>query len=291
LPGAGAAGMSGAFGTNQSILTGTGQNLGNSFATEFDVFLNSRSSLTFVGGYSLLHYFSSDLFDYGSDSFRGGYNYQLTERNTMAVLYTFSGYSFSNSAQSIDEHTVQLSYGRLVTNRLAFQIAAGPQVVISNVPITGPSTKSASGGASTQAFWTLNSSIQYQAGRNGYQASFSRGVTGGSGLLAGALTDIAQGSVTHLMSRTFSSSFNGGYSRNEGASTIGAGASGQTYDYWFGGINVALPLSATLGLTMSYQLQYQDSNTTFCLGPTCGTSVVRHLVSVGLGWHERTLLF
>jgi hypothetical protein len=65
----------------------------------------------------------------------------------------------------------------------------------------------------------------------------------------------------------------------------------QAYDYWFVGANLSHPVGRALGLTLSYQMQYQDSNTSFCIGPTCGTSVIRHLISVGVGWHERPLLF
>ena len=119
-------------GYGQTILTGQGQNIENAFATEVDVYLTGRSSLTFVGGYTLLHYFDSNLLDYGDTNARAGYNYQLTRKDTIAISYLFSDFQYSNFDQSFSTHTVQGSYGRRVTGRLAFQIAAGPQVAFSH---------------------------------------------------------------------------------------------------------------------------------------------------------------
>lgn len=295
IPGATSSGLGSAFTPGQSLLTGYGQNLGNSFATELDTFLTPRTSLTFVGGYSLLHYFDSDLLNYGDFSFRGGYNYQMNRNDTIALFYTFSGIRYSNLNQSIDDHTVQAAYGRRVTGRLAFQVAAGPQVVISRIPISG-NAGSASGGSgtatnSTQIYWSLNTAIQWQPSRTLLGVTYNHGIGGGSGVLAGSLSDIVTGSVTRQVSRTFADGITAGYSRNTGIAIIGSTASNQTYDYWFAGANLAHPIGQALGLTFSYQMQYQTSNSTFCIGPTCGTNVIRHLISVGVGWHQRPLVF
>lgn len=295
IPSGASFGLGSAFTTGQSLLTGYGQNLGNSFATELDTFLTPRTSLTFVGGYSLLHYFDSDLLDYKDFSFRGGYNHQMTRNDTIAVLYTFSGFRYDNFNQSIDDHMVQLAYGRRVTGRLAFQVAAGPQIVISRIPISGNAGSEGSGSGigtnSTQVLWSLNTALQWHAERTVLGLTYNHSATGGSGLLAGAITDIVSGSVTRQVSRTFSNGITAGYSRNTGLAIIGPTPSNQTYDYWFVGASLAHPIGQALGLRFSYQMQYQTSNSTFCIGPTCGTNVIRHLISVGLGWHERPLLF
>ena len=295
FPGGGSLG--GGLGPGQSLLTGRGQNLGNSFYTEVDTFLSARTSLTFVGGYSLLHYFDNDLLNYGTANFRAGYNYQLNRKNTIGVSYTFGDYSYSNSDQSFIDHTAQVSYGRRVTGRLAFRIAAGPQVVFSHLPIS-PSSGSAGGGtgstntsSTTQVYWSLSTNLQYQLNRTGLGLAYNHGVGGGSGVLAGSLEDIVSGSATRQVSRTFSSGVTGGYSRNKGLAIGTTVPSSQTYDYWFGGASLSHPVGRSLGLTLSYQLQYQTSNAAFCTGPTCGTSVIRHMISFGVGWHERPLLF
>jgi hypothetical protein len=288
LPGSG--GLGSGLGNGQTLLTGQGQSLGNSFFTEADASLTPRSSLTFVGGYSLLHYFDSDLLDYGTVVFRGGYNYQIDRKNSVGLDYTFSEYNYSNSHQSIVTHTAQATYGRRVTGRLAFQIAGGPEIAVLQMPIsTSPGSTPAT--STTHVYWSLNANVQYALARTAFTAAYSHGVGGGSGVLAGSLTDTVNGSVTRQMSRTFSSGVLGGYSRNQGVTVTTSTLSNQSFDYWYGGANLSYPIGRSLGLTVAYQLQYQTSNQSFCVGPTCGTSVIRHMISLGIGWHERPLSF
>jgi hypothetical protein len=295
----GSTGLGTTFGLpGQTTLTGLGQTLANAATAEATVRLTPRGSLTFVGGYSLLHYSSSGFLDSTDANFQGGYNYLLTRKDTVAVLYTYSALRYSNFDQSIDLHTIQGSYARRVTGRLAFQVAGGPQFGLFRTPIPSGSGSSVSGtgvGSSTQLYWSASANLQYQWQRILLTASYNHGVSGGSGVLGGSVADVVSGSLTRQMSRTFSSGLTGGYSRNNGLainSTTGSTTpTNQIYDYWFAGANFSHPLGRTLGLTFSYQLEYQNSDDQFCIGPTCGMSVVRHLFSVGVGWHERPLLF
>jgi len=71
----------------------------------------------------------------------------------------------------------------------------------------------------------------------------------------------------------------------------GSTPASQTYDYWFGGANFSRPWGRTLTLSLSYQMQYQDSNTEFCIGTACGTSLVRHMITLSVGWHGRPVTF
>ncbi len=293
LPGAGFGAPGLAFNPGQTLLTGSGQMLNNADAVEFDELLSPRSSLTFSGGYSLLHYFGADsnLIDYGVVNARGGYNYQMSRNNTLAVVYTFGDYRYGSSGQSMIDHTLQLSYGRVITGKLAFQAAGGPLAVLSTFSPTVSGGSAGTGLVSqSQVLWSVNTSLQYQAGRYGLGLAYAHGVNGGSGVLVGSEMDTVTGSLTRQMSRTFSSGFSGGYSKNRGLPGTGAFAN-ESYDYWFGGLSLTEPLGPTLGLSLSYQVQYQTSNSAACIGVTCGKNVLRNMISIGLGWHERPLLF
>jgi hypothetical protein len=268
----------------QTILAGQGQNLMNSYFAQVDLYLTPRSSLTIAGGNSVLHYFNSGLLDTVEVIGRVGYNYQLSRKNTIAVLYNFQAIRYRGFQQSINAHMAQVSYGRRITGRLAFQIAGGPEVAVFHTPISSAAT------SSTQIYWSLNTALQYQLQRNFFGLNYSHGVSGGSGVLGGAINDTAGGSATRRMSRTFTSGITAGYSRNNGLTT-GKIPSNQSYSYWFTGATLSHPLGRTLGVTLSYQMQYQDSNLPFCIGLTCGTNLMRHSISLGLGWHERPLLF
>ena len=291
LPGGGSLGLGTGFTPGQSVLTPRGQNLASSTAIEYDIKLTPRASLTFLGGYSLLRYFESDLADYGGVNFRAGYNYQLTRQDTIAVSYLFNGIRYSNLNQSINANTIQASYGRRVTGRLAFQIAAGPQIVSSTNPITGTTSSSGSGTTSVTAlYWSLNSSLRYQLRRAGLIASYSHGVTGGSGVLSGAETDIVSGGVGGQVTRAFNLQWNAGYSRNKGFA-LGTNTSSQTLGYWYTGVDVTHPFGRSLNVFMNYQLQYENTNTNTCVGTACSTSLIRNQIEFGVNLHKQPIPF
>ncbi len=293
LPGVGTGGGVGSgFTPGQSILTPEGQNLANASAVELDTRLTSRTSLTFVGGYSLLHYFDNNLLNYGDASFQAGYNYQISRKNTVAVSYNFSAFRYSNVDQSLNLNTIQGSYARRVTGKLAFQISAGPQFASSTFPITSSTSSTATGTASTsQLYWTLNTALQYQLRRAAISASYNHGVSGGSGVLAGAETDIATGSINDRVARTFNVGFTAGYSRNKGIAVSSGSSEAQSYSYWFAGVNVAHTIGRSLDIFANYQLQYQNGNTTGCVGSTCSTNITRNQIMFGLNLHKQPIPF
>jgi len=281
------------LGTGQTLLTTLGQSLSSSSDVELDRQLTNRTSLTFVGGYSLLRYFDTTVLDYGDVNIRAGYNYQWTRRDTLAVIYTYSGYRYSNFNQSIDSHAAQVSYGRRMTGRLAFQAAAGPQIASFQIPIPAGSTTMTPEGSRTTLYWTANTSLTYQLKRGSLSGNYYHGVGGGSGVLAGSITDTANGAFNRQITRTVSGSLTGGYSRNRGVAlgVVPTTTTAQTYDYWSGGGSLNRTWGRALNLNLSYQLQYQTSGVGFCLGVTCGTSYLRNIVSVGVSWRDRPLLF
>jgi hypothetical protein len=291
LPGSGGLGLGPGFTPGQSVLTPRGQNLSSSTAIEYDNKLTPRASLTFVGGYSLLDYFENDMANYGGVNFQAGYNYQLTRQDTIAVSYLFNGIRYNNLNQSINANTIQGSYARRVTGRLAFQVGAGPQIVSSTSPITNTTSSSGSGTSSVTAlYWSLNSSLHYQLRRAALSASYSHGVTGGSGVLAGAETDIVSGAVSEQVARTFNLQWNAGYSRNKGFA-LGTNTSSQTFGYWFTGVNVTHTFGRSLDVFMNYQLQYQDTNANACVGAGCSTSLIRNQIAFGVNLHKQPIPF
>jgi len=295
LPGSGAIGLQPGLLPGQSILTTRGQRLSNSFAPELDVKLTGWTSLTFVGNYSLLHYFDNDLLNYYSAGIQAGYNHQMTRKDTIAVSYSFNAYRYSNFNQSIDDHVVHLSYGRRVTGKLAFQIAAGPEYTSSKMPITGTSNTGTGtlSGSSSHVYWSLNTSLTYQLQRTGLGLTYAHGVSGGSGVQAGSVADTVSGSVTRQLSRTFSGSWNVSYGRNNGLTVNGPGTTtaNQTFDYWSSNVGLSHPMGRTMNLGLDYLLQYQNSNSAFCVGPTCASSLVRHQISFSFGWHDHPIPF
>ena len=295
LSSGGLVGLQGTFTPDQSILTARGQRISNSFVTQVDASLTRRSTLTFVGSYGLLHYFDQNLLDSHEAIFQAGYNYLATRKDTVAVLYRFDAFRYSDVNQSIDTHTVQFTYARRVTGRLVFQVGAGPDIAFSRQPI-GQDTvpqPNATTGKTRQIFWDANASATYQLRRSQLGMYYDHGVGGGSGVLAGSLTDTLSGNGSRQISRTTTGTLTGGYSRNKGlAITSTSSASpltNQTYNYWFAGVNLGRSWGRAMNVSLNYQLQYQDSNSTFCVTVPCGTSFVHHVISLELGWHPRSI--
>jgi hypothetical protein len=302
LPGGGSLGLQQGFLPGQAIVTPEGERLTNTAIVQDDTYLTPRSSITFVAGYSLLHYYGSDLLNMGDTIFQGGYNYQMTRKDTLAVFYRFSGYRYGNINQSINDNLAQLSYGRRVTGKLAFQIAAGPEISFLQIPISTTSGSGTGGGSSggtgtvtlnsqRQIYWSLNSSLTYQLQRTGFVASYNHGLSGGSGVFAGAVSDSVSGAVSRQLSRVLGGGMNFGYSRNAGVDYAAATPINQSYDYWFGGANLSRPFGRDLNVSLAYQIQYQNSNVPFCIGTACETTLTRNMITLSVAWHSRPLTY
>ncbi|HTS12567.1 MAG TPA: hypothetical protein VMH00_10650 [Candidatus Limnocylindrales bacterium] len=282
-------GLQSGFLPQESILTERAQRISNSSIGQYNYDLTPRSSVTLVGGYSLLHFFGEglDLLNFGDVIFQGGYNYQVTRADTIAVLYNFNADRFSGGSQSINDHKLNVSYGRRVTGRLAFQVAAGPEVASIETSTSGSGTPTST--STIHAYWSLNSNVTYQLERTSFNATYLHGLNGGSGVLQGAIGDSVSGGVNRAFSRTVGGGINGGYSRN--ASINGGTASNEVFGYWFGGATLNRSWGQSVNFALNYQAQYQNTNSTYCIGLICGESFVRHMISISLSWRARPLAF
>jgi hypothetical protein len=294
LPGGGAlGGLQSGLTPSESVLTTRGLRLSNTFLTEADIDLSRRSSLTVVGGYSLLHYFDNDFLNSSDAIGQFGFNRQLTRKDTFAVFYRFTGYRYSGFNQSINDNSFQVSYGRRVTGRLAFQIQGGPDIAFVTQPLTTTGTTTPAGSAQMRVlYWSLNTSVHYQLERTGLAASYNHGVSGGSGVLAGAIADTAQGSANRELTRQLRGGVYGGYAHNTGLDGLSkTNPAIQSYSYWFGGVNFARTFGRALEFNANYLLQHQTSSATFCVGPTCNTDLVRQQISLGVTWKRQPIPF
>ena len=304
IPGGGGIGLGNGFIPDQSILTPQAQSLSNSFITQVQTNLTPRSSLTFLGGYSELHYFGTDLLNSGGPMFQAGYNYQITREDTVSVFYRFNAFSYSNFNQSIHNNSAQVTYARRVTGRLAFHVGAGPSFSSFQAPISGTTgTGSGSGtvtGSTNQTFFSLNTGLTYAVDRMTLAISYNHGISEGSGVLAGSVANNIFGSASRQLTRTLSAGFNFGYSRNTGLSIATVTPSFQSFNFTYAGVNLNRSWGRSSSLSLSYQLQYQDSSVPPCVGATCGTSctgvacatsTVRHAITLGLNWQRQPIVF
>ena len=66
---------------------------------------------------------------------------------------------------------------------------------------------------------------------------------------------------------------------------------GQANTNWFGAVSLFDRWGRVLSGSLSYEAEYQNSNITFCAGPTCSRSILIHRITVGVHWQTGPLGF
>lgn len=268
---------------NQSIFTTAGQELTNSFVGELDVTPTPRSSLTFLESYSAVRFFNAGLLEPNDTILQAGFNHQLTRNNTIALLYRFAAFRFSNLYQPMDAHAVQVGLGRQVIGRWAFQLSTGPELALMRMATSQASSIEALTTITVfrHVYWTANSSMTYEIHRSVLKLGYDHGVTDGAGFLTGAITDQGYGSLEGQLSRTLTGALIAGYARNQGLTATTQQPTNLIYRDWFAGVTISHALSRRASIFLSYQVQRQAANVV-CAGVTCGNDFMRHLISLGV---------
>lgn len=145
-------------------------------------------------------------------------------------------------------------------------------------------------GQSSQSklYGTASGALSYRQGRNTFSIYGGRYSTGGSGVLAGAETTMLSGSWTRNLTRRWSSSIYGGYSRN-GQVGVAANAIERHYDYWIGNVMLTRILTRYLRLYISYQYERQTDNATSCTTAVCALNGGHQFFGVGITFTPRPL--
>ncbi len=199
--------------------------------------------MTVSGSYGILRFVEAGNIDTDDTILSTGYNYALSRKDTIGMLYRFSGYRYVGNPQAINDHVAQLAYGRKITGRMALQLFAGPEVATFRVPFSGATHKiSGSGGAN----------LTYAFRRSNLSLSYNHGVGGGSGQFTGSTSDQAQSTINHQLSRFWQSNLNFGFARTTSLGLSSASPASQTFDSWFAGGGLNRPLGRTANFTFGY---------------------------------------
>lgn len=279
--GAPPSGLSPAFLPSQTILTGRTMRISNTFVGEVDYVVSPRSSFTISGSYAILHFRDPGLIDSKNAMFRTGYNYDLTKRDSLAIIYGFGMLRFGVVARDIKDHLVQIAYGRRITGRLALQLAAGPQITMFRNDLNG---------SDKQLFWSAQTSLLYRQRNTNVGLSYLRFVTGGSGVVTGgAATNAVQAMLARQLSRKWSGFLGLGYARNSSLRPTTTLVAGSSYNAWYANAGLSRQVGRYAGLDFSYGLQLQHSDVPLCIARVCGMSLVRHQIGLGFNWSFRPI--
>jgi hypothetical protein len=287
--------------------------------------LSARSSITAAGGYAFTHFYGSDttgnsFIGSSQTSIQVGYNRVLDPHSQLALVYGYQGFNFSVLGTAFHSHVIQGLYGHRISGRMDFLIGAGPQFTFidtqsavcsdpalpvilcpflggSLVPTTIKATKV---GAAVQA------RLRYKFPKTELDLQYQRYDTSGSGLFAGAQSNLVSFSVLRPLSRVWDAFLDIGYSSNsriqplsvqqlsQCGSTSQSGcaannATGYSYGFFGGGLHRAL--GRTFHAYASYQFNELRFDPSFCTGSTgpCNRISNRNVVTFGLDWTPRPI--
>jgi hypothetical protein len=278
------------FQPSESINTGAAMRYRNAILGQAEYSFSRRSAFTFSGSYGLLHftgpgYFSSSMLDA-----QAGYDYQLDPSNSIAILAGYgkidytgtgtptTGTPTNGTGTSTTDYVGALAYGRKITGRLAFQVAAGPQEIHVSVP---------GGVGNFQLLFALvNSALSYERRRSGVSFSYLRGLNGGSGVFLGATSNTFSGTAHHQFTRYWSGSVTGGYALNDSLAVPGVATT--QFDNWFIGANMGRRVGPHAQINFNYGATKQNSPAN-CLVAFCGGTGLQQTFGMSVNWHLRPM--
>lgn len=272
-----ALGLQTSYVPSQAVFSSFGPRYSNSVVTQLIYALSPRTSITATGSYGLLHFVKAGNIDSMDAIGSLGYNYALTKKDTLGLLYRFTRYEYSGNPQTIDDHVFNVAYGHKVTGHVALQLFAGPEITAFAIPIANTSNRiSASGGAT----------VTYALARGGFSLTYNHGVSNGSGVLAGSNSDQISTSVNHLIGRAWQANINFGYAKNRALAQNQAQNS-QSFNSYFMGGGLNRPLGRNATFSLSYTAYIQGISQTVCSPGGCSSSTTQHQISLGFTWHTR----
>lgn len=275
---AGFAGLQSNYAPGQSLFSAVGAQINNSFVTQIEYTLTPRSSLTMAGSYGLLSFTQSlGAIDTRDAIGSLGYDYQVTRRDTIGILYRFTAYQYVGVPQRLGDHSVNFAYGRKITGRLALQLTGGPEVTTYRQTIAGAMQRiTGAGGAN----------LTYAFERGSLSLNYNRGLSGGSGILVGSDLDRVEARLSHHLGRRWDGNVGAGFARN-GAFPGMSGTNTPPIHSLFvtGGIN--RNLGRTASFSVNYIFDYQNAVQPVCPAGGCGTEFTQHQIWVGFQWRTR----
>ncbi len=271
-------GISSSFTPSDSIYVDGLPRINNASIAQATYELSHRSSLNFVGSFGVLDFMNSPLQNTQIVSFQGSYNYMLSRLNTISVLYRFDDISFSALPQGVHDHSIQLALARRVTGRLSWQAGGGPSIQDYHNPLSG---------AGTVVGPSVFTGLVYRLRYTGVSASYAHSLTSGSGILPGAETDAFSGRVTRTLGKSWDTSLEGSYSRNQAIRQTLSFTVGASPNTWFTTARVSRLFVGYGAFSLSYNVAGQSSLASICTLPSCKVASLVQTVSLGYTWGLR----
>jgi len=294
--------------------------------------LTPKSTVTAAGGYAVTHFYGTEpnpvaatlppiaLLNNTQVSAQGGYDRILSSRTQVAMVYGYQGFDFSSFGTSFHSHVILGMYGHRISGKMDFLIGAGPQITDTTVACSATNFETSHcslgptgivGSIPDRRLGVAGRMrLRYQFTRTSVDLSYQRFETSGSGLFAGAQTDLAVLSAERRLTRVWNLNADLGYSRNSRLlqlnnaqlqtcnSGVGVGKIGlqpcplnaNTYTYGFAGLALHRSFGHNFHGFVSYQFNELSFDNSYCAGlPTCSRIGNRSVGTIGLDWIPRPI--
>ena len=325
----GASSLSTFFGGQQIGTLGFAPRIMNISLADISESLSPKSALTAEGGYAFTHFYGSDATT--GTSFIGssqvtaqaGYNRVLNPHTQLALVYGYQSFDFSVDGTAFHSHVIQAMYGHRITGRMDLSLGAGPQVTLISSQAAACSNSQiplfycASFGATlesvtnkqTQLGVAAQARLRYQLTKTQLDLNYQRFETGGSGIFAGAQTNLVSLSANRQLSRVWNGFVDIGYSMNsrlqpltqqqvlQCTQLLGGVPSAtcpafnaSTYNYGFAGGGIRRHFGAALNAFFSYQFDELKFGESYCVaGTACNRISNQNIITFGLDWTPRPI--
>jgi len=279
-------GLQNNYSPGQNLFSANVLRVNNSVVTEVDYSFTPRSSITVSGSYGILDFLQGNNLlgnniNTNDEIASLGYNYDMTRRDTIGVLYRFTGYQYVGTPQRLKDHTISLAYGRKITGRLALQVFGGPDVTMFSVPI---------GGVSERNSFSGSASLTYGLPRGSVSIKYSHGVSGGSGVLVGSNLDRVDTQFSRWLAGRWDTNVAVGFARNGALSSSLTGTSTPALLSLFVSAGLNRQLGNTTSFSLSYMFGHQNSSQAVCPTGGCGSNYMQHQIWVGFRWRARPMV-
>ena len=319
------------FGSANLETVGLAPRILNISLADVSEYLSPKSAITAAGGYAFTHFYGNDglggpFIGTSQTSGQVGFSHLLTAKTQVATVYGYQGFDFSVIGTAFHSHVIQLMYGHQISGRMDLLIAAGPQITRIGVPSAVCSDPTVPPGLlclfsgdqdipitlqDTRIGVAGQFRLRYKFPKTTLSASYQRFETSGSGLFAGAQTDLARLSAERPLSRVWSVAADLGYSRNSRSQSltlqqlgtcvepgqsnttnlpICPGVNANTYSYGFAGMAVHRAFGHDFHGFASYQFNELWFDNSYCGGlPVCNRISNRNVFTFGLDWTPRPI--
>jgi hypothetical protein len=271
------------FGSGQFASIGQTPRISNTALGQVTESLSPRASVTMTGSYGLVHYLDNTLGFINSRQIaaQAGYNYELNRKDQVALVYGYQSFQYPSSfGADFNSHVINVLYGHRVSGRMDVVLGGGPQITLIDNPLTGSSSRISMSG---------RAALHYRFPRSSIALSYDHFNTSGSGLFAGATSDVTRLAWNHPISRQWNLNADIGFTHNTRLQAVTI-VNSRTFNYLYMGGGLRRQLGRYFSAYVSYQFNYLLLDSSFCgTSTSCSSNSQRHVGLIGLDWHPHPI--